>query len=78
MLLDLNADYVFILDRDTAISADGAVAAEQLMDNELVHQTNAYKNGNIVYLTPSVWYLAEGGITSMDIMLKDLEKGILK
>ena len=78
LLVELDADYIFILDRDTAISADGAVAAEQLMDNELVHKTSAYKNDNIVYLTPSVWYLSEGGITSMDIMLKDIEEGILK
>ena len=33
--------------------------------------------GNIVYLTPTVWYLAEGGITAMDVMLSDLEAGIL-
>ena len=77
LLVELDADYIFILDRDTAISTDGSATAQQLMDNELVHKTNAYKNNNIVYLTPSVWYLAEGGITSMDIMLKDIEYGIL-
>jgi iron complex transport system substrate-binding protein len=42
-----------------------------------VKQTDAYKNGHIVYLTPDVWYLAEGGITATDTMLKDLESGIL-
>lgn len=78
LLVEKNPDYLFVLDRDTAISAEGAVAAEKLLDNEIVHKTDAYKNKNIVYLNPSVWYLAEGGLEALDIMLKDLEKGILK
>ncbi len=77
ILLEKDADYVFILDRDTAIGSEGSTAAKQLLDNEIVHKTKAYKNDQIVYLTPEVWYLAEGGITSMDIMLSDLEAGIL-
>ena len=45
-----------------------------VMDRELVMGTNAYKNGNIVYLAhPAVWYTAEGGITALDLMLQDLE-----
>lgn len=78
LLVALDPDYIFILDRDTAIGESGGTNAQQLMDNELVHQTSAYKNGNIVYLTPTVWYLSEGGILAMDIMLADLESGMLK
>ncbi len=78
LLLKLNPDYVFVMDRDKAIGKDGASPAQQLMDNEIVHQTTAHKNGNIVYLTPSVWYLSEGGIQAMDIMLSDVEKGVFK
>ena len=47
------------------------------MNNELVQQTAAYQNDHIVYLTPTVWYLAEGGISALDTMLKDLEAGLL-
>lgn len=72
-LLKLDPEYVFILDKDTAITAEGSSPAKQLMDNEIVHRTQAYKNGNIIYLTPDVWYLAEGGIKSMEIMLGDIE-----
>lgn len=32
----------------------------------------------IIYLTPDVWYLSEGGITATDRMLKDLEEGIFQ
>ena len=48
------------------------------MKNELTAKTLAAQNGNIVYLTPTVWYLAEGGITALDVMLQDLEAALLK
>lgn len=78
LLLQLNPDYIFALDRDAAINTEGANTAQQVLENEIVMKTDAYKNGNIVYLTPGVWYLSEGGITATDTMLKDLEQGILK
>lgn len=78
LLVNLNPDYIFVLDRDSAINTEGAQLAQEIMDNELVQKTTAYQNGNIVYLTPTVWYLAEGGITSTDVMLRDLEAGLLK
>ena len=47
------------------------------MENKLIVETEAYKNGQIVYLEhPAVWYTAEGGITALDMMLADLEKAI--
>lgn len=78
LLLEKNPDYIFVLDRDTAINSEGAKVAKEVMDNEIVHKTDAYQNDRIVYLTPDVWYLTEGGITATDTMLKDLEAGILR
>ena len=77
LLVDKNPDYIFVLDRDSAINAEGAKLAQEVMNNELVQQTAAYQNNHIVYLTPTVWYLAEGGISALDTMLKDLEAGLL-
>lgn len=76
-LLDQNPDYIFVLDRDSAIKTEGAQLAKEIMENEIVMKTTAFENGNIVYLTPDVWYLSEGGITATDVMLKDLEAGVL-
>ena len=71
-------EYIFVMDRDAAIGTDGAKLAEEIMENELVMSTDAYKNGNIVYLDhPAVWYTAEGGITALDLMLQDLESELL-
>lgn len=77
LLVEKNPDAIFVLDRDSAINAEGAKLAKDVMNNELVQQTDAYKNNQIIYLTPTVWYLAEGGITATDIMLQDLEAGLL-
>lgn len=75
----MNPDYIFVMDRDSAIQADGAQMAREIMENELVMETDAYRNGNLVYLEhPAVWYTAEGGITALDIMLSDLESVLLK
>ncbi|ASM38783.1 MAG: ABC transporter substrate-binding protein [Campylobacter sputorum] len=76
LVLKLNPDYIFVLDRDSAISKKGAKLAKSVMDNELINKTKAHKNGNIFYLNPSVWYLSEGGITAMDLMIKDLEEAL--
>ena len=72
-------DYIFVMDRDAAISTDGAELAKEIMENELVTGTEAYKNGNIIYLAhPAVWYTAEGGIRALDVMLSDLESSLLQ
>ncbi len=74
-----NPDYIFVMDRDSAIGTEGAKLAQEIMENELVMGTDAYKNGHIVYLENSaVWYTAEGGINALDIMLQDLEKSLLE
>ena len=72
-------DYIFVLDRDAAIQTEGAQLAQEVMENDLVKGTQAYQNGNIVYLAhPAVWYTAEGGITALDLMLQDLESELLE
>ena len=77
-IVKTNPDYVFVLDRDAAIGTDGAKLARDIVENELVMGTDAYKNGRIIYLShPAAWYTAEGGITALDRMLADLEGELL-
>ena len=78
VIVEKNPDYIFVMDRDAAIGTDGAQLAKDIMENELVMGTDAYINGNLIYLEhPAVWYTAEGGITALDIMLSDLESELL-
>lgn len=79
LIVSLAPDYIFAMDRDAAIGTNGAQLAKDVMENELVMSTDAYKNGNLVILEhPGIWYTAEGGITSFGIMLSDLESVLLK
>lgn len=79
VIVDKNPDYIFVMDRDSAINTEGAQTAQEIMENELVMQSSAYQNNQIIYLAhPNVWYTGEGGINALDIMLQDLEEGLLK
>ena len=78
-IVEKNPEYIFVMDRDAAIGTDGAQLAQEIVENELVKGTDAYKNGNIVYLAhPAVWYTAEGGINALDLMLQDLETELME
>lgn len=77
-IVEKDPEYIFVMDRDAAIGTDGAKLAPEIMENQLVMGTDAYKNGNLIYLAhPAVWYTAEGGITALDVMISDLEEGVI-
>lgn len=78
-IVRLNPDYIFVMNRDAAIGTEGALTAQEVIENDLIKTTAAYKNGNIVYLQHSdIWYTAEGGITALSYMLGDLEQALLE
>lgn len=55
----LDPDWLFVLDRTAAVGEEG-VSAQEFLNNPLMHNTKAYKNNQIVYLSPDS-YLAFGG-----------------
>lgn len=57
-------DWLFVLDRDAAIGTRGQ-PARQLLDNELVRQTKAWRKGQVVYVDAASWYLAAGGLRAL-------------
>ncbi|MET3318714.1 UNVERIFIED_ORG: iron complex transport system substrate-binding protein [Peribacillus simplex] len=73
-IAEKDPDYLFVVDRD-AVAGDGA-AAKKTVENDIVKNTKAYKEGNIVYLDPNYWYLSGGGLESVDSMVKEISKGI--
>jgi iron complex transport system substrate-binding protein len=72
---DKNPDYLFVVDRDAAVKSDGSKSgsAKDTVENDLVKNTNAFKNGKIIYLDPNYWYLSGGGLISVSEMLKEVE-----
>ncbi len=76
--LKINPDWMFILDKDTAVGTVGVAAKEQMeVNNPVIAETKAFKNNQIVYLEPgAAWYVADGGIESLDLMISCIEKGV--
>lgn len=71
-----NPDYLFVVDRDAAVGTEGETPAKQVIENDLVKNTNAYKDGHIVYLNPDYWYLSGGGLISVSEMVKEVAAGL--
>jgi iron complex transport system substrate-binding protein len=65
-LLEANPDWLYVIDRDAA-TAEGAAAA--ILDNELVAQTTAWKNGNVVYIDPVRSYIVNGGLPAFTALV---------
>lgn len=78
-IMQKDPQYIFALDRDSAIGTQGATLAKDVLNNELVNKTTAAKNNHVIVLEhSSIWYTAEGGITALDYMLQDIEKHVLE
>lgn len=73
-ILETNPDVLYIIDRDAAIGNGASV--KDSIENDLVKKTNAFKNDKMIYLDGEVWYLASGGLESMNIMVDEVAEGL--
>jgi len=71
-ILETNPDWLFVVDRDAATGEGGAAAAE-VLDNELVAQTTAAQQDQIVYVDSIAWYILGGGLVALDAMIAEVE-----
>ncbi|MDH0730162.1 ABC transporter substrate-binding protein [Pseudomonas sichuanensis] len=74
-LSKMQPDWLFVIDRDSAIGEDGA-AASRLLDNALVHQTPAWKRNQIIYLDTDDWYMI--GLTGLGSLQRTVDSLILR
>lgn len=76
-LLQQNPDYLFVLDRSAAIGADtNEGGAKAILDNDLVHGMDAWKQQKIIYVDPTSWYVASGGLKATQVMINDVKSGL--
>ncbi len=75
LILKANPDWLFVIDRDTAIGRAGQPAAK-LLDNPLVARTNAWKKGHVTYLDPVRWYLVGGSLVSIQANLDQITRAL--
>ncbi|MBA1155953.1 siderophore ABC transporter substrate-binding protein [Microvirga mediterraneensis] len=76
-ILKTNPDWLFVIDRDVVVGRDGG-AAKKVLDNELVAQTSAWKQNQVVYLDPVDWYLVGGGLTALQASVDQIAKAVTK
>lgn len=65
-----NPDYIFLIDRDSAVGGEEK-SVDELLSAEL-KQTPAYRNGKIVTLPGNIWYVSGGGLISVDKKITDV------
>lgn len=73
-LLEKNPDYLYVVDRSAVV--EGAQSAQALFDNEIVKQTKAAQNDQIIYLTPDYWYVASGGLQAVSEMVAEIANSL--
>ena len=76
-ILETNPDWIFVVDRDAAIGQQAQPAAA-LLDNELVRQTKAWKDGHVVYLDSAKLYLTASGLKSQQDIVDQLTQALEK
>ena len=76
-LLQTNPDWLFVVDRDSAIGSAGASAAGTL-DNDLVAATGAAENDRIVYVDTVRWYLVGAGISAVRTVVEEIAAALEK
>lgn len=65
-------DWLFILDRNAAVGTEPSDLAERLAADPQVTATNAWKNGQVIYLDAQTWYLVGAGIDVLEKSATDI------
>lgn len=73
LVAQTNPQQLFVIDRDAA-TGDGA--ARQVLENELVTGTTAWQTGNVAYLDPVRWYVANAGLSTVPAMVDEVRAAI--
>ncbi|WP_303969692.1 siderophore ABC transporter substrate-binding protein [Sporosarcina ureae] len=68
-ITDKNPDIIFVVDRSAVLNPSHD-SAKEVIENELVKRTNAYKNDHIIYLDTEAWFYG-GGLQSSKVMVED-------
>jgi len=75
-ILETDPDWLIVIDRDSAVGTTTG-AAEQVLDNELVRQTTAWQQDQVIYVDSTRWYIVNGGINNLNAMVDELADAML-
>ncbi|MCU1545726.1 MAG: iron transporter substrate-binding protein [Homoserinimonas sp.] len=71
-ILEANPDWLFVIDRDSALGTTDGESAEQILDNDIVGKTTAWTSGQVAYLDSTDWYIVMSGLTAVDNMVNSV------
>lgn len=74
-IAETDPDFLFVIDRDSALGESGDAAAA-VLDNELVNSTTAAAEDHIVYLDAASWYLTGYGLGNVDAMVNSVNDAL--
>lgn len=69
-----NPDIIYVVDR-TAVMERRPVMNAEALNNPLLRQTNAWKNGRIVFADAEAWYITAASVNSLKLVVDDVIKG---
>ncbi|KAA9020008.1 siderophore ABC transporter substrate-binding protein [Niallia endozanthoxylica] len=76
-IVEKDPEILFVVDRGAVVTTGQETSpAKEVLNNDLIKGTKAYKEDRIVYLDPNVWYLSGGGITSVKEMVKAIDESL--
>lgn len=73
-IVEKDPDYLFVMDRAAVVGGD--LSAKQVVENDLVKSTKAYKNDKIIYLDAHIWYVSSGGLTGTMKMIEEVQSAL--
>ncbi len=76
-IVQTDPDYLFVLDRDTAIQS-GQGSARALLDNDLIRQTRAWRENRVIYLNSIDWYILVYGLQATPRMIEEVRQGLTR
>ena len=71
----VNPEFMIVIDRLAAVGRPGD-SAQVTLDNALVAQTDAWKNGQVLYLNAANAYIAKEGATALTQVLVDIHNAL--
>ena len=69
-----NPDVIYVVDRTAVMERRPVMNAERL-GNPLLRQTNAWKNGRVVFADAEAWYITAASPNSLKLVIDDVIKG---
>ncbi|MFT3688944.1 ABC transporter substrate-binding protein [Paenirhodobacter sp.] len=66
-----NPDIIFVIDR-TVVMERRPVLDAATIENPLLRETNAWKDGKLIFVDPEAWYVTAASITPLEILMDEV------